>query len=281
MSVYAIGDVQGCYDELMTLLESIQFSETEDSLWFAGDLVNRGKQSLQVLRFVKGLGDRAITVLGNHDLHLLAIHAGVKKDKSKDIKAVLKADDAEELIDWLRHQPVFHRDKKLGYCLVHAGVAPQWDLKLIKKCAKELQTVLRSEGYTEFLFNMYGDKPRVWDESLEGWERLRFICNSFTRIRYVNEKGKLALEDKGGLGKTKPGRYPWFEVGGRQSQDLKFIFGHWSTLGAQGIIKNPNIHCIDSGCVWGGKLTALRIDQPTPTYISITCPGAQNPADFL
>ena len=281
MSVYAIGDVQGCYDELMTLLENIHFSESNDTLWFAGDLVNRGKQSLQVLRFVKSLGDSAITVLGNHDLHLLAVHAGVKKDKSKDIKAVLTASDADELTGWLRQQPVFHQDKALGYCMMHAGLPPQWDLKLTQQCADELQTVLRGDQYNEFLHNMYGDKPSMWKDSLKGWDRLRFICNSFTRVRYVKDNGKLALTEKGAPGKQKPGKQPWYEVGGRQNSELKIIFGHWSTLGAKGAIRTPGVHCIDTGCVWGGKLTALRIDQSPPTYIAINCPGAQNPTDYL
>ena len=281
MSVYVIGDIQGCYDELMTLLENIHFSQDDDTLWFAGDLVNRGKKSLQVLRFVKSLGDRAITVLGNHDLHLLAVYAGIKKDKSKDIKAILKADDAQELIDWLRHQPVFHHDDSLGYSMVHAGLPPQWDFDLTVKCAKELEDVLRSDRCFDFLVNMYGDKPAKWKDSLEGWDRLRFICNSFTRLRYVNSKGKLKLDEKSAPGKKHKNLQPWYTFEDRLSKDMKIVFGHWSTLGATGTIQIPGLYCIDTGCVWGGRLTALRIDQQPPTYLSINCPGTQRPEDFL
>lgn len=279
MAVYAIGDVQGCFDELLALLNNINFDPAKDTLWFAGDLVNRGNQSLEVLRYVKSLGYRAITVLGNHDLHLLAVHAGVKKNHSKDIKAVLKAKDSDELIDWLRHRPVFHHDNKLGYSMVHAGLAPQWDLKLSQQCADELQNVLRGKKYHKFLANMYGDEPCRWKDDLKGWDRLRFICNSFTRVRFCNKKsGKLALDEKGPPDSKKSGLVPWFKVKDRQSQDMNIIFGHWSTLGAY---HSHKLHCLDTGCVWGGKLTALRLDVQPPTYLAINCPGAQNPADYL
>jgi bis(5'-nucleosyl)-tetraphosphatase (symmetrical) len=279
MAIYAIGDVQGCFDELMTLLDNIQFNPQQDTLWFAGDLVNRGHQSLQVLRYVKSLDDRAITVLGNHDLHLLAVYAGVKKTRSKDLKAVLAAEDCEELIHWLRTRPLLHHDDNLGYTLVHAGLAPQWDLDLAKRCANELEAVLGSDQCFAFLQNMYGDKPRKWKENLEGWERLRFICNSFTRIRYCkNKSGKLAMDEKGSPIKRADDLVPWFEVEDRQNQDLNILFGHWSTLGAH---HSTGLHCLDTGCVWGGKLTALRIDIEPPTYMAINCAGVQDPLDFV
>lgn len=278
MAVYAIGDIQGCFDELIALLNNINFDPAEDTLWFAGDLVNRGNQSLDVLRFVKSLGDRAITVLGNHDLHLLAVYAKIKKTKSKDLKAILKADDCEELMTWLRNRPFLHHNKQLGYTMVHAGLAPQWNLKLAKKCAKELAVIIRGDQCFDFLQNMYGDKPSKWKDDLTGWDRLRFICNSFTRIRYCKQtSGKLALEEKGPPMKRADNLVPWFEVTPRQNQDLDIIFGHWSTLGAY---HSDGLHCLDTGCVWGGKLTALRIDVQPPTYMAINCPGAQNPADY-
>jgi len=279
MAVYAIGDVQGCFDELMALLDNIQFNPDNDTLWFAGDLVNRGHQSLDVLRYVKSLGETAITVLGNHDLHLLSVYAKVKKTKSKDLKAILKADDCTELMDWLRSLPLLHHDDKLGYTLVHAGLPAQWDLELAKKCAKELEAVLSGEQCFDFLKNMYGDKPSKWKDDLEGWDRLRFICNSFTRIRYCKKKsGKLMLDEKGPPIKRADNLVPWFDVEGRQNRDLNILFGHWSTLGAY---HSEGLHCLDTGCVWGGKLTALRIDSELPTYMAINCPGAQNPLDFI
>ena len=279
MAVYAIGDVQGCFDELMTLLNNIHFNPENDSLWFAGDLVNRGTQSLEVLRFVKSLGDKAVTVLGNHDLHLLAIYTKIRKTKSADLKAILKADDCDELMTWLRHRPLMHHDQKLGYTLVHAGLAPQWDLTLAQQCANELETVLRSDRCFEFLQNMYGDKPSKWNEKLTGWDRLRFICNSFTRIRYCKQKsGKLALAEKGPPMKRADNLVPWFEVEARRNKDMDIIFGHWSTLGDY---HSEGLHCLDTGCVWGGKLTALRIDINPPTYMAINCLGAQNPADYM
>jgi len=279
MAVYAIGDVQGCFDELTALLDNIQFNSSTDTLWFAGDLVNRGNKSLEVLRYVKSLGDSAITVLGNHDLHLLAIYAGVKKTNSDDIKAILNADDCKELLDWLRSRPVFHHDEKLGYSMVHAGLAPQWDHELTQQCAHELEAVLSGDQCFDFLQNMYGDKPRKWKVDLEGWDRLRFICNSFTRIRFCMKKsGKLALDEKGPPDMKNSDVAPWFAVKDRQSQDMNILFGHWSTLGTYHAM---GLHCLDTGCVWGGKLTALRIDTPQPTYLAINCPGAQNPADYL
>lgn len=278
MAVYAIGDVQGCYDELVALLDNINVDKDNDTLWFAGDLVNRGLRSLDVLRFVKGLGDRAITVLGNHDLHLLAVYAGIKKTRSPDLKAILKADDCEELINWLRCRPLMHHDEQLGYTLVHAGLAPQWDLELAKQCAHELETVLQGDQCFDFLQNMYGNKPRKWKDDLQGWDRLRFICNTFTRIRFCKKKsGKLVLDEKGPPDKKNKDIVPWFDVKHRKNRDLDIIFGHWSTLGSYHEYK---LHCLDTGCVWGGKLTALRIDTDPPTYLAINCPGAQNPADY-
>lgn len=277
MSVYAISDVQGCFDALRALLDKLRFDPNQDTLWFAGDLVNRGPQSLETLRFVKSLGDSAITVLGNHDLHLLAVDAGIKK-KDTDLKDILDAPDRRELIDWLRRQPLLHHDPSLGYTLVHAGVSPQWDLATAQTCAHELEAVLRGEKYREFLRVMYGDRPRKWRWWLSGERRLRYICNCFTRIRYCTRDGKLALQEKGAPG-TQPQRYvPWFDVPKRASKDLRLVFGHWSTLGA---FHAPGIYALDTGCVWGGALTALELTKSPPVFWSVNCTAAKNPYDFV
>lgn len=277
MSVYAISDVQGCFDALRALLDKLKFDPAKDTLWFAGDLVNRGPQSLETLRFVKSLGDRAITVLGNHDLHLLAVDAGIKK-KDTDLKEILAAPDRQELIDWLRHQPLLHHDPDLGYTLVHAGVSPQWDLETAQACAEELQQVLRSDDYKAFLKVMYGDRPRKWRWWLYGERRLRYICNCFTRIRFCTRDGKLALSEKGAPG-SQPKKYvPWFDVEQRQSKDLRLVFGHWSTLGA---FHAPGIYALDTGCVWGGSLTALELTVNPPVFWSVNCSAAKNPFDFV
>ena len=277
MSVYAISDVQGCYDALRALLAKLKFDPTKDTLWFVGDLVNRGPQSLQTLRYVKSLGDRAITVLGNHDLHLLAVEAGIKK-KDTDLKEILAAPDRRELIDWLRQQPLLHHDPTLGYTMVHAGISPQWDLATAQACAQELQQVLRSDDYRAFLKVMYGDRPRKWRRWLFGERRLRYICNCFTRIRYCTRDGKLALMEKGAPG-TQPKEFiPWFDVENRASKDLRLVFGHWSTLGA---FHAPGIYALDTGCVWGGALTALELTVSTPVFWSVNCTAAKNPFEFV
>ena len=278
MAIYAIGDIQGCYDELLALLVDIQFDRNQDTLWFCGDLVNRGRKSLDTLRFVRSLGDRAVTVLGNHDLHLLAVHAGVKKDKKDSLSEVLEADDVDDLIDWLRRRPLLHHDASLGFTLIHAGLPPQWNLAQAKLYARELQTVLRSDNYRDFLKVMYGDRPRRWRPELTGWDRLRFICNAFTRLRYCHADGRLALDEKAEPGRQATDHIPWFEMAERASTDMNIIFGHWSTLGSYHV---PGIYALDSGCVWGGQLTALRIDIPEPRFHSIHCPGAQNPLDYI
>jgi len=267
MTTYAIGDIQGCYDELQALLKKISFNAEKDTLWFTGDLVNRGPQSLEVLRFVKSLGDRAITVLGNHDLHLLAIASGNSRLNKKDtLTPVLEANDSVELLHWLRHQPVFHYDKQLNIALVHAGLAPEWDLKQAEDCARELESTLRGDNHVEYFSHMYGNKPNRWSSGLTGWERLRFITNCFTRLRYVNQEGKLCLKAKGSLGTHTKNHIPWFQVASRQSINKTIVFGHWSTLGFYNGLKACddasgffNVVGIDSGCLWGGALTAIKL----------------------
>ena len=275
MATYAIGDLQGCYDSLLRLLDKLNFDKTEDKLWFAGDLVNRGPDSLSTLRFVKSLGDSAITVLGNHDLHLLAIAYGVKTTRSSDLQRIIDAADRDELLQWLSTQPLLHHDAALNFTLTHAGIYPLWTLQQAQTYATELENELKN-NLNEFLNNMYGDKPDKWNESLTDFDRLRFICNCFTRMRYCHEDGTLDLTCNGAPGTIPEGTLPWFEIPERQIKDDALLFGHWSTLG---MINKKNVYPLDTGCVWGGKLTALKIE--TARYISIDCPGDANPADFI
>ena len=269
MAVYAIGDVQGCYDELQSLLELIRFDPARDRLWFAGDLVNRGPKSLETLRFVRGLGSGASCVLGNHDLHLIAVALDQPLDKDDHtLDAILAAPDRDELIDWLRRQPLLHHDATLGFTMVHAGLPPQWDLPLAQRCAHEVETMLRGEQLEEFMAHLYGNKPARWSEKLSGWDRLRFIVNCFTRLRFCDAEGRIKLKHKGPPGSQPARLRPWFEMPGRASKDLKIIFGHWSTLGER---SDPGIYPIDFGCLWGGQLTALRIDT-TPQRFNLRCP---------
>jgi len=269
MATYAIGDIQGCLDNLEILLEKIAFKRSTDTLWFVGDLVNRGDKSLETLRFIKSLGSSAIAVLGNHDLTLLALCEGNKKVKHHTLDAILEAPDKDELIDWLRHRPLLHHDNKLGYTMVHAGLAPQWDLAMAQDCAHELETVLQGHQFSDFMLNMFGDTPKKWDSQLKGWERLRFITNSFTRMRYCSPKGKLNFKDKGPLGTQKKGHLPWYAVKNRKNADLKIIMGHWSTLFGQ--THNGNVFAIDTGCLWGEVLTAMQLDTIDPVYYQIKC----------
>lgn len=275
MATYAIGDVQGCYDELRKLLELIEFDLANDRLWFVGDLVNRGPHSLEVLRFVKGLGDAAVTVLGNHDLHLLAVahHNPMHRDKDHTLEHILEANDRDELLDWLRLQPLMHRDEGLGYCMVHAGLPPQWDIPTALARAAELEAVLRGPGFHDFLHDMYGDNPDCWTDSLQGIDRLRFITNCFTRLRYCTPEGKYKLREKGPLGSQPEGYLPWFDLPNRVSRDERIIFGHWSTLGYQA---HNNVWSIDTGCLWGGSLTALRLGE-VPEPIHLACPQSCRP----
>lgn len=277
MAVFAIGDVQGCYDDLQRLLERLNFNPEDDTLWFTGDLVNRGPQSLEVLRFVKDLGKRAISVLGNHDLHLLALAAGVDKPKpADDLDAVLAVSDRDELLDWLRHRPLLHQDSALGYTLIHAGLPPQWDIATAQACANELEYVLRGHDYREFFRHMYGNRPNCWSPALQGMERLRFIVNCFTRLRYCTPRGELDMTSKGAPGTQPRGHLPWFMVPERASTELHILFGHWSALGE---VKGHNVYPLDTGCVWGGKLSALRLDgDDSGSWYCVDCPGARRPA---
>jgi bis(5'-nucleosyl)-tetraphosphatase (symmetrical) len=254
MALYAIGDVQGCDAELGELLRKLKFSANRDSLWFVGDLVNRGPDSLKVLRRVRDLGDAATVILGNHDLHLLAVACGAARPRSDDtIAGILAAPDRMPLIEWLQSRPLMHDDLTLNVCMVHAGLAPQWDLKLARQCAREFEESLRRDPNKSF-DRLYGDKPDRWDDALEGEERLRFIVNCFTRLRYLDADGRLVLDAKGAPGAR------W--------RGSRIVFGHWSTLG---FFQNADVAGIDTGCVWGDRLTALRLDVADADPIQVAC----------
>ena len=278
MATYAIGDVQGCFDELKQLLTQINFNSDCDQLWFCGDLVNRGPKSLETLRFIRSLEDNAITVLGNHDLHLLATAYGHKKPGKKDtFDELLQANDLTDLLDWLRHRPLVFHDTEKNMTLLHAGIHPNWSIKQTLQLANEVEQILQSDNHINFYKHMYGDKPFIWDESLSGWLRYRFITNILTRLRYCDEQGKPALNAKGAPGSQTKHLLPWYEIPKRKTQDDIIIFGHWSTLPHAGISSINNTYAIDSGCLWGGMLTAMRIDGGAFEYTHLHCPGAQKP----
>lgn len=268
MAIYAIGDIQGCYDPLQRLLEDLRFDPAQDTLWFAGDLINRGPNSLKVLRLVHSLGGSAIAVLGNHDLTLLAVAEDTKPLRQKDtFQSVLEAPDRDLFLEWLRQRPILHHDAELGFTMVHAGLAPQWDLNQALSCAAEVESTLRGPHYRTFLAHIYGSEPRLWRDDLQGTERLRFIVNCMTRMRFCSQEGTLCFDQKGPPGSQPEGLWPWFKVPGRRNTDLNIVFGHWSSLG---FYRERGIYALDSGCVWGNKLTALRLDGPEEIH-SIDC----------
>ncbi len=260
-STYAIGDVQGCFDDLLRLLDALDFDPELDRLWFTGDLVNRGPNSLELLRFVERLGGGAISVLGNHDLFLLAAAAGAVDIRKKDtISEILDAPDCEELLFWLRHQPLLHHNERLGYTMVHAGLPPQWDLAMAKACAAELETVLQNFHYEDFFKHMGEAKPLRWRDELEGWGRLRFIANCFTELRYCSCDGRLDLKGERRRASGNRRSMPWFKVPKRASRRLSILFGHWAALEIKGSSKF-SVHPLDTGCANGGRFTAFRLDD--------------------
>ncbi|MFK5914350.1 MAG: symmetrical bis(5'-nucleosyl)-tetraphosphatase [Woeseiaceae bacterium] len=277
MAIYAIGDLQGCYPSLLDLLAKINFNKEQDTLWFAGDLINRGSDSLATLRFVKSLGSSAITVLGNHDLHILAIDHKIKTTRSADLQRILDAEDKNELLHWLSTRPLLHHDKTLNITLTHAGIYPHWNLSQAQAYAEELEQTLQN-NLDAFLQHMYGNKPDAWNENLTGFELLRFICNCFTRMRYCYPDGKLDFKSNGAPGTIPKNAVPWFEVKNRRTENDTLLFGHWSTLGT---VNKNNVFPLDTGCVWGGKLTALRIDDNKMNYISVDCQAEANPEDYI
>ena len=258
MAVYAIGDVQGCYDTLLRLLDRINFDDACDQLWFVGDLVNRGPASLETLRFVRRLGDAAITVLGNHDLHLLAVARGHRQVRRSDtLDVVVRAPDADELLDWLRRRPLIHRDDALGFAMVHAGIPHIWSIDRAAALAREVQAVLSGDNCDELLAEMYGDKPLRWRDDLAGPTRWRVIVNYLTRMRIVDHAGKLELRFNDGLERIPKGYRPWFEFYRASPVGISLVFGHWAAL--NGNCDVPDVHALDTGCVWGNALSALRI----------------------
>jgi bis(5'-nucleosyl)-tetraphosphatase (symmetrical) len=264
MPTYAIGDIQGCCDELEILLERIEFEPGRDRLWLVGDLVNRGPRSLDVLRLVRRLGSAVTTVLGNHDLHLLAVALtpGERLKPKDTLGEIFAAPDRDELLDWLRRQPILHHDSALNYTMIHAGLAPDWDFEQARACAAELEAALRDADAARELFaHMYGDQPDRWSDDLKGMERLRFITNCFTRLRFVRRDGRLALKHKGTIADAPPELVPWFRAPERRTRDLRIVCGHWSALG---YYEGDGVLSIDTGCVWGSSLCAVRLDERAP-----------------
>ncbi|HYA19973.1 MAG TPA: symmetrical bis(5'-nucleosyl)-tetraphosphatase [Burkholderiales bacterium] len=257
MATYAVGDVQGCFVALQRLLDKIRFDVARDRLWFVGDLVNRGPDSLSTLRFVKELGDRAITVLGNHDLHLLMVAEGsARLRKSDTLREVLAAPDRRELLDWLRWQRMMYASD--GFAMVHAGLLPSWSVKKALSLAREVEGALRAENYRELLASMYGNQPLQWSDDLSGKDRLRVIINAMTRLRVCTEKGEMQFAHKGKPEDAPRGYLPWYEVSGRVSRDATIICGHWSALG---LLLRGNLLALDTGCLWGGNLSAVCLED--------------------
>lgn len=260
MAIYAIGDVQGCCDELERLLELLRFQPATDELWFVGDLVNRGPRSLDTLRLVRKLGTAATVVLGNHDLHLIALASGNRaRARETELADVLAAPDGAELVDWLRRRPLACYRPELNTLMVHAGVPAAWDPLLTVKLAREVEKALQGPGRGPYLRDLYGDEPARWSPALTGQDRLRFITNALTRMRYCRPDGTLDLRENGPPGSQPRGLVPWFELPDRQTAPVRVVFGHWASLG---LLQRENLLGIDTGCVWGRRLTAVRLDGP-------------------
>ena len=269
MATYAIGDVQGCCDELVRLLQQCGFDRRKDRLWFVGDLVNRGPKSLDTLRRVRDLGERAVCVLGNHDLHLVTQHEGLARPREDDtFQDVLDAPDAAELVGWLRTRPMMHVEG--GWAMVHAGLLPAWSIGQASALAREVETALAGPGYRDFLANMYGSRPSRWRDDLAGWDRLRVIVNAMTRMRFCTEDGTMDFKTKGAA--APPGYRPWFEL--RPADETPIVCGHWSAMGLK---LAPQLAALDSGCVWGGSLSAMRLGDRS--LFQTPCRGYQKAAD--
>ena len=269
MATYAIGDVQGCCSALEALLRRVDFDTARDRLWLVGDLVNRGPESLEVLRLVKGLGSSAVVTLGNHDLQLVALAAGhAKSHRGDTLDAVLAAPDRDELLDWLRTRRLAYAEG--GYLMVHAGLLPQWSADDVLRLAGEVEAVLASAGYSTFVEKMYGNDPATWSEGLQGADRLRAIVNAMTRMRFCTTDGAMEFREKGGIDKAPTGYQPWFDVAGRKTSNMTVVCGHWSALG---FVQRPDLIALDSGCVWGGRLTAVRLEDRQPVQVACESPG--------
>ncbi len=273
MSIYVVGDLQGCYEPLVRLLTEVNFDPANDQLWLVGDLVNRGKQSLETLRLVRSLGKQAITVLGNHDISLIAAFYGLRK-LHRSLKPLADAPDYADLVEWLAQRPILHVDKQLGYAMAHAGIAPQWDLTTALTCAAEIEQQLRSPLRQVWLSQVYGDQPNYWDPHHAALDRHRYILNVFTRMRYCHTDGSLEFEEKNSptivaaYSESSTKLIPWFAYPTRQPLGVTVLFGHWSTLG---YYVGNQVIALDTGCVWGNRLSALRLDTNNLKLISIPC----------
>lgn len=274
MAVYAIGDLQGCYDPFRKLLDKLRFDPESDTLWLTGDLVNRGPKSLKTLRFVRSLGDSTITVLGNHDLHLLALGSGQTRngDRFEALRKTLRASDADELLDWLRHRPLAHYDESLKTLLVHAGTHPSWSVKKTLARAAEVEEALQGDNFSTLMEKMYGNAPTQWSGSLSGYKRLRFIINCLTRVRMLTAKGRLNHSHRGAPWGARKNLVPWFEFGEPAWSGHRIVFGHWSALG---LIVLPGLISLDTGCVWGRQLTAVRLDKRIPRVYQVKGQSSQ------
>jgi len=268
MAIYAIGDIQGCYDPFRELLDALRFDPDKDTLWLTGDLVNRGPKSLKTVRFVKSLGDSAITVLGNHDLHLLALASGQVRygNRFESLRKILKAKNSDELLDWIRHLPLAHYDESLDTLLVHAGTHPLWTVKKTLARAAEVEDVLRGNDYKTLLGKMYGNTPTQWSGDLSGYKRFRFIINCLTRMRMLTNKMHLNFSHSAAPYRARKNLTPWFDFKNPAWAGTRVVFGHWSALG---LIVLPEIVSLDTGCVWGRQLTAVRIDKRVARVIQV------------
>jgi bis(5'-nucleosyl)-tetraphosphatase (symmetrical) len=277
MAVYAVGDLQGCLEPLQCLLKRVAFDPAKDRLWLVGDLVNRGPQSLETLRFLYSIRESLVCVLGNHDLHLLAVGQNIERLKKADtLREILEAPDRNELLEWLRQQKLMHYDEQREIVLVHAGIPPQWTLKKALKCAAEVEEALRDDNlFAPYLDGMYGNEPLKWGGDLKGAARLRVITNYFTRMRFCTSEGKLDLKGKEGPDTAPPGYAPWFQHKERKTKGLKIIFGHWAALAGQ--CNEPGIFALDTGCVWGGALTLLNVDTGVRWRCKCDAQGHVNP----
>lgn len=273
MATYAIGDIQGCFDSFQRLLDACGFDPARDRLWLVGDLVNRGPKSLETLRFVKSLGSSAITVLGNHDLYLLMVAEGGTEFRTRGdtLQEILDAPDCAELLEWLRQQPLCHIEG--DYCLVHAGLLPQWSAARARELAGEVEAALQGLGYREFILNLWGSKPTAWSDDLTGKKRLRVIVNAMTRMRFCSPDGHMEFKSKGELGSGPEGYLPWFEISDRRSAASILVTGHWSALGLR---ITANLLALDSGCLWGGHLTAVRLEDRRVFQVDCS-PGEAQP----
>jgi bis(5'-nucleosyl)-tetraphosphatase (symmetrical) len=260
MATYAIGDIQGCLEPLQCLLQEIKFNPSKDKLWLAGDLINRGPDTLETLRFLYRLRDSITIVLGNHDLHFIAVYYGLRKrGKNDTLDELLRAPDCADLVYWLRQQKLVHHDPRLNFTMVHAGIPPQWDISEALAHAREVENVLQTDKIETFLSGMYGNLPSRWDNNLAGVDRLRLITNYFTRMRFCSAEGELELQTKESVDAAPVGFAPWFSFAERKTWDQRILFGHWAAL--EGRTDVENVYALDTGCVWGGSLTALRLED--------------------